>query len=140
MQRAVTFPRFFLLEPSSSSPFRLFVLSAAVHPYDRALRVCGGFLLVIGANSSGHLPARVRLWSGLADHSVEGHSSTCPPGREPGWNSNTQRHVFCSLLWVFWMMEASCTRGECLLKMLVAGLSPAFGGFAESSAACVFSA
>lgn len=72
-----------------------FECSAAVCPYGRALEMRGGFLVLIGANSSGHLPglsllACVRLWSGLTDHSVEGHSSTCPPGQTPGWNKNIQ--------------------------------------------------
>ena len=67
---------------------------ADVRPYGRALEMCGGFLVVIGANSFGHLPglsplACVLLWSGLADHSVEGRSATRPPGKEPAVNKHT---------------------------------------------------
>lgn len=82
----------YLSRPSAPLPSEC---SAAMCPYGRALEMCGGFLLLSGANSSGHLPglsllACARLWSGLTDHSVEGHSSTCPPGQEPGWNNSIQ--------------------------------------------------
>ena len=86
-------PLSYLRRPSDPPPSCQ--CSAAMCPYGRALEMRGGFLLLIGANSSGHLPglsllACVGLWSGLTDHSVEGHSSTRPPGQEPGWNNSIQ--------------------------------------------------
>lgn len=73
----------YLLRQHAPLPFEG---SAVVCPYGRAVEVHGGFLVLIGANNSGHLPGLsllARVWSGLTDHSAEGHFCTCAPGRVP---------------------------------------------------------
>lgn len=84
---------FFLLQPLFCLSSPTFHVSMPLCPSGAALCMCGwvwemrgGFLVIIEANSSGHLPYMrllARLWPGLTDHSVEGHSSTCAPGQEP---------------------------------------------------------
>lgn len=120
-----------------------FECSSAGFRYGRALH--GEFPVLIGANSFGHLPGLslltcVRLQSGFTDHSVEGHSSTCPPGQEPGWNNNIQQHVSALLcFWFWWKHHASsnlfvydplCFQGDKAGPMFLV---------AESSAVCIFS-
>lgn len=102
---------FVLSFPSRPSALRVQRCSLSVWPSSGdAWR----FLVLIGANSSGHLPglsvlACVRLRSGLTDHSVEGHSSTCPPGQEPGWNNNIQPpYIWPQLFWVSDLVKTPC--------------------------------
>lgn len=85
--------------------------SAAARPYGRALETRGGLLVLMEANSPGHLPG-LRLCSGLTDHSVEGHSSTCPPGQQPETIASSCGHhtVGFSFFWLWWKHYAPLCR------------------------------
>lgn len=66
-----------------------FECGAAVCLYGLALEMRGGFLVLTGANSFGHLPGRgwvcsLVFGSGLASLTTQ-LKDTCPPGQEPAW-------------------------------------------------------